>query len=331
MAFFSIIIPLYNKAPYIERAIDSVLSQSYNDWELVVVDDGSMDDSWNVFQELRTNKLAEVEREGRLIAFSQSNAGVATARNNGVKKSTASYICFLDADDWWAPDFLRQMKNLIDEFSEAGIYGANYYLVKNGVKKVARIGVEDGFKKGIIDYCKVYASTMYMPLWTGAVSVPRDVFEEMEGFKSNLSLGEDFDLWIRIALRYPVVFNNTPLAHYNQDVDVTNRAIGRMHDPTKHMLWNLDYLEEEERRNVDYKRLIDMLRVYGLFPYYISEEYHDVAKEQLKKVDWNNQPQLEQIKYKFPLILIRLYVKIRKCVSFVKIKLFSVWKVWQKK
>lgn len=327
MAYFSIIIPLYNKAPYIERAIDSVLSQSCNDWELVVVNDGSTDDSWNVFQKLRTNKLAEIEREGRLIAFSQSNAGVAAARNNGVKKSTAPYICFIDADDWWAPDFLRQMKNLIDEFSEAGIYGANYYLVKNGVKKVARIGVEDGFKKGIIDYCKVYANTMYMPLWTGAVSVPRNVFEEMRGFKSNLSLGEDFDLWIRIALRYPVVVNNTPLAYYNQDVDLNNRAIGRLHNPAKHMLWNLDYLEEEERKNEDYKRLIDKLRVYGLFPYYLSRQYHLCAKGQLQKVDWTMQPLYMRIRYSLPVFVLRIYMDFRKQLSKLK-RLCIKWRIF---
>lgn len=318
MAYFSVVIPLYNKAPYIERAIDSVLSQTYNDWELVVVDDGSTDDSWNVFQELRTNKLAEVECERRLIAFSQSNAGVATARNNGVKKSTAPYICFLDADDWWTPDFLLQMKKLIDEIPDAGIYGVNYYLVKNGVRKVARIGVEDGFKKGIIDYCKIYARTMYMPLWTGAVSVPRNVFEEMRGFKPNLSLGEDFDLWIRIALCYPVVLNNTPLAYYNQDVDLNNRAIGRLHTPAQHMLWNLDFLEEEERKNIDYKRLIDMLRVYGLFPYYLSKQYHSKAKEQLMKVDWNMQPLSMRFKYCLPVFVLRIYVNFYKQLSKVK-------------
>lgn len=318
MAFFSIIIPLYNKAPYIERAIYSILSQSYKDWELVVVDDGSTDDSWNVFQELRINKLAEIEREGRLIAFSQKNAGVATARNNGVKRSMAPYICFLDADDSWAPDFLLQMRELIDEFPDAGIYGVNYYLVKNGVKKVARIGVEDGFKKGIIDYCKVYASTMYMPLWTGAVSVPRNVFEEMRGFKPNLSLGEDFDLWIRIALRYPVVINNTPLAYYNQDVDVANRAIGRLHNPSKHMLWNLDYLETVEDTNSDYKKLIDKLRVDGLYRYYLSNQYRSVAIEQLKKVDWSKQPRPVRRKYAMPICMLKGLYYCRICMSKIK-------------
>ena len=117
---FSVVIPLYNKAPYVKKALESVFAQTFRDFELIVVDDGSTDDSLNVAKEV-------LDASGiyhQLIH--QDNAGVSTARNNGVASSNGDYICFLDADDWWAPNFLERMDWLIKEYPEAGIYGVNY-------------------------------------------------------------------------------------------------------------------------------------------------------------------------------------------------------------
>ena len=191
---FSVIIPLYNKAPYVAKAIASVLSQTFIDYELVIMDDGSKDDSYNA-------ALKAIEGKPNCHLYKQDNAGVSMARNNAVARSHGDYLCFLDADDWWEQSFLKEMSKLIEEFPDAGIYGTNYTIVKetNHKTRVASVGVEDGFDRGYINYCQVYAKTMYMPLWTGAVSIPRIVFEEMQGFPKGIKLGEDFLLWIRIA------------------------------------------------------------------------------------------------------------------------------------
>lgn len=315
---FSVIIPLYNKAPYVAKAIYSVIEQTYINWELIVIDDGSQDDSLKVVEELRRTDLLDVEKQGRFRLVLQTNVGVATTRNRGVGLAMGDYVCFLDADDWWAPAFLQQMKDLIEEFPTAGIYGHAYWYHKNGKDRPIFIGPTDVPYRGTINYCKIYSQRNYMPLTSISVAMSKEIFDKLGGFNPNLSLGEDFDLWIRIALRYPVVVNNTPLAYYNQDVDVNNRAIGRLHDPAKHMLWNLDYLEEEERKNVDYKRLIDMLRVYGLFPYYLSKQYHSKAKEQLAKVDWMMQPLSIRIKYSLPVFALRIYMDFCKLLSELK-------------
>ena len=170
---FSVIIPLYNKAPYITKAIGSVLSQTYTDYELVIMDDGSNDDSCFVASKA-------IEGKENCHIHRQQNAGVSTARNNAVALSQGEYLCFLDADDWWEPTFLQGMSKLIKEFPDAGIYGTNYTIVNETRHKtrVASVGVDEGFEKGYIDYCYVYAKTMYMPLWTGAVCSPRPVFED---------------------------------------------------------------------------------------------------------------------------------------------------------
>ena len=300
MAFFSIIMPLYNKAPYVRKAVESVVGQTYRDWELVVVDDGSSDGSGEV--------VAGVA-DARIRIIRQENAGVGVARNRGVAESSAPYICFLDADDWWEPTFLEEMEGLITRYPDAGIYGTGYYIVKNGKKRVAPIGVEEGFSEGEINYCTVYAKTLCMPLTSITVAIPRAVFDEAGGFKPHLKLGEDFDLWIRIALKHKVVFLNKPLSNYNQDVDVTYRGTNHLHDTKEHMLWNLGYLESEEKSNPDYKQLVDNMRTYGLLTYLLTTKYRAAARQELAKVDWERQPIETQRLYRMPII----YLKARMC------------------
>lgn len=310
---FSVIIPLYNKAPYVEKALRSVLAQTFLDYELIVVNDGSKDDSLSVAQRVLDGSQA--------IIINQENSGVSTARNNGVAASHGDYICFLDADDWWEPTFLEKMSALVDEYPDAGIYGSGYFLVKNGKRRIAPIGVLETFERGHIDYCSVYARTLCMPLTSISVAIPRKVFNESGGFKPHLKLGEDFDLWIRIALENKVAFLNMPLAYYNQDVDLANRGTRKLQEPQYHMLWNLDYLEDNEKQDPDYKQLIDNLRTYGLFPYYLSEDYHKAAKEQLDKVDWSRQDKKWSKLYSKPLWYLRFRQNILILASTVKAKI----------
>ena len=317
--FFSVIIPLYNKAPYVAKAIHSVLSQSFTDYELVVMDDGSKDGSFEVAKSI-------IENRGNCHLYRQQNAGVSVARNNGVALSRGKYICFLDADDWWDSFFLEEMAKLIDDFPEAGIYGTNYTILNETRRKtrMAKIGVEESFERGYINYCKTYAKTMYMPLTSISVAMPRYVFDEMKGFPKGIKLGEDFTLWIRIALKYKVAFLNKPLACYNQDVDAANRGVGRLHKPEEHMLWNLTDLEPLEQIDPDFKQLMDRLRIYALYPYYLSKDFHELASVELKKVDWKQQPKQVQKQYRRPLFLQRALFSFGKLGSHVKSKLLHL-------
>ena len=315
---FSVIIPLYNKAPYVAKAIQSVLAQTFTDYELIVMDDGSVDDSHDV-----ALKALEGCPQGRLCQ--QKNAGVSMARNNAVALSKGAYLCFLDADDWWAPDFLEEMAKLVAAFPEAGVYGTGYTIVNELKRKTgaACIGVDAGFEMGYINYCQVYSKTLIMPLWTGAACVPRCVFDEMGGFPQGIKLGEDFLLWIHIALKYKVAFLNKPLSYYNQDVDVSNRGIGHLRKPEEHMLWNLTDLEPLEQTDQDYKQLVDNLRVYDLYPYFLSRDYHAAAAKELEKVDWEHQPRETQKRYQRPLAIQRINYALRKMGSRLKTKLYA--------
>jgi glycosyltransferase involved in cell wall biosynthesis len=296
---FSVVIPLFNKSTYIEKCLQSVLNQTCQDFEVIVVNDGSTDDSVEKVEKFNV-------QSSKFKVISQSNTGVSAARNNGVNAAKFDYIAFLDPDDWWEPTFLEEMKSLIESFPEAGIYGSGYSLVKNKRKRIAPIGIDRTFDKGIINYCRVYSKTLCMPLTSISVVIPKTIFESENGFKPALKLGEDFDLWIRVSLKYPVAFLNKPLADYNQDADLSGRAVGNLHNPENHVLWNLEYLANEELSDPDLKQLLDNLRVYGLLPYFLTREYRSLAKQELDKVDWKNQPVTARMRYTKPRFLLKI-------------------------
>ena len=296
MQRFSVIIPLYNKAPYVAKTIESVLSQSFTDYELIIVDDGSSDHSADIaFQIISGHRNCQLIR--------QENAGVSMARNKGVAASHGDYLCFLDADDWWEPTFLEEMDKQIDSYPDAGLYATNYVYYKPGKTHVAL-----NMKTGYITYPQAYLECVAMPVWTGAACMPRKVFDEMGGFLVGIKLGEDFLLWAKTALHYPVAFCEKPLAYYNNDVPASMRATRNLHAPQHHMLFNLQPIEDDinhlqltSNQLVDWKRLLDRLRVNGLIQYWLDNRYHAVAEEELKKVNWNIQPSKVTRPYKLPI------------------------------
>ncbi len=351
---FSVIIPLYNKAPYIRKALESVLAQTYTDYELIIVDDGSTDGSFTIAKQFIDERLKikgsedevrgyrlEVKGErlkvkgsengeadtpashlsplaSRLRLLSQPNAGVSAARNAGVAQAHAEYIAFLDADDWWEPTYLERMAQLINGYPDAGLYACNYIYYKPGKTHVA-LHIPTGY----INYPKAYYESDAMPVWTGAAMTPRHVYEEMGGFPLGIKLGEDFLLWAKIALRYPVAFLNEPLTWYNNDVPATLRATRNLHAPEHHMLFRLDaYLQllpkGKRVETSDWKLLIDKLRVNGLLEYWLSDEYHNQAAIELAKVDWSQQPSSVKRMYKTPIWLLKLKRRVMQVGSIVK-------------
>ena len=318
---FSIIVPLYNKAPYVRKALDSIISQTFKDWELIIVDDGSIDNSASICEEY----LNSFTRSFVHSFIRQPNAGVAAARNNGVAASHGEYVCFLDADDWWEPTFLEEMDKLIKDYPDAGIYASNYIYYKPGKTHVAL-----SLPRGYMDYPTAYDESFAMPIWTGATCMPRKIFEEMGGFPRGIKLGEDFLLWAKTALHYPVAFCEKTLAYYNNDVPASLRATRNLHAPECHMLFNLSSLEREmeqsasEQQLAVWKHLLDKLRVSGLTDYWLSTEYHEAAAAELAKVDWSMQPKSAKLQYERPIWLLKFRRRFLRVGSFFKQKLIRM-------
>ena len=305
MVRFSVIMPLYNKAPYVKKALESVFIQTYTDYEVIVIDDGSTDNSADIVRELVNGKWKLVNDQITLI--SQKNAGVAAARNNGVKASRGEFVCFLDADDWWEPTFLEEMDKLIKEYPEAGLYATNYVYYKPGKTHVAL-----RLKRGYMNYPEAYLKSSMMPVTSITTCMPKKVFDEMGGFPVGIKLGEDFLLWAKTAIHYKVAFSEKPFAYYNNDVPASLRATRNLHAPAHHMLFNLDSLEMEIHNlspvtgnPLEWNDLIDKLRANGLLNYWMSVEYHDAAAKELAKVDWTKQPRNVIRLYKTPIWLLK--------------------------
>lgn len=318
---FSVVIPLYNKAAYFEKAINSVLTQTYSELEVIIVNDGSTDDSFAQLSVISCQlSVEDPESFKKIRIIDQTNQGVSVARNNGVKLAKYDYIAFLDADDWWEPTYLEEMKGLIEKFPEAGLYGSSYYKVKQGKFIPANIGVESGFSNGLINYCRVYAKTMYQPIWTGAAVIRKSVYESENGFNPTLKLGEDFDLWLRVAMKCPVALLNKPLAYYNQDVEQANRAIGdKLYEPEQHMLF-ADY--RELNKNPDFRYLFEVLALYGLLPYYLTGKNKNEVCKIISDINWISHPFKYRLYYKIlPSRLIGCWFKMKDFAYKYKIKL----------
>jgi len=307
---YSIIIPLYNKADCIEKTLQSVLGQSFRNFELLIIDDGSTDNSLGLVQQFSDDRI-------RIIC--QENAGVSVTRNNGVDAARNEYVAFLDADDWWDTDYLEEMKGLISKYPEAGLWASKYYKVKQGQNIEAEIGWEPDFKEGLVDYFRVYAKTLWMPITSSSFIIRKQDFIAFNGYKPELKIGEDFDLWVRLALKKSIAFLNKSLVYYNQDVPVQNRAVGgqRIYHPQNHFIFQLN-LEEEEGTNKDLKILLDKLRLRSLLRYRLKGKYQEETRQILDKVDFAQQPLSWRLKYKLPLWMVKAWFSIRLILSRTK-------------
>jgi len=212
---FSVVIPLYNKAAHISRALRSVLAQTYQDFEVVVVDDGSTDHGAEIVNSFTDSRV-------RLIQ--QQNAGVSAARNRGIESSAGELVAFLDADDEWDSRFLETILRLKGRYPEAGLYATAYKRVNTSgsPNKLAMHGIPDAPWEGLLpDYFKS-AAHGDPPICSTAVCIPREVFKVVGMFPVGCRMGEDADMWGRVALRYPIAFSRQEGAIYY--LDAVNRA-----------------------------------------------------------------------------------------------------------
>ena len=349
---FSVIIPLYNKAPYIRKALESVLAQTYTDYELIVVDDGSTDGSAEIVEAFLQDPAFRLSPfASRLKLLKQPNQGVSAARNNGVAQSHGDYIAFLDADDWWEPTYLERMAQLITDYPDAGLYASNYYYHKDGVN-IIKVDIPTGY----FNYPKEYFKNFAMPVTSISVIIPRKVYYDIGGFPIGIKLGEDFLLWAKIALRYPTVFLNEPLAYYNNTLLSNYRATYHLHKPEEHMLFRLELAFGDEVKGMgnevnveslkfkgtesseanisasnlspitsnlksDWKSLLDMLRLLGLHSYWLNDEYHEIAQQEIDKVDMSLQYDFLVELYRMPRWIQKMKQRIVRIVAPIKHKL----------
>ena len=210
----SVVIPTYNRWPMIAEAVESVLTQTFNPFELIIVDDGSTDNTAHL---LRSG-------DSRLKVFSQPQAGVAAARNAGVAISRGKYIAFLDSDDLWSPAKLAIQADFMERNSAVHICQTEEIWIRGGVrvnpKSRHRKPGGDIFRRSL-ELCLISPS---------AVMMTKELFHWAGGFDESFPVCEDYDLWLRIAVGHPVFLIDSPL--------VTKR--GGHADQLSRSLWGMD-------------------------------------------------------------------------------------------
>ena len=191
----SVIIPTYNRGWIIKEAIDSVMAQDYRDFELIIVDDGSTDNTPDILNSYRSD----------IMVFRQENQGVSTARNRGLAEASGRFIAFLDSDDLWLPQKLFRQVEFFNKNPDAQICQTEETWIRKGV----RVNPKKRHKK---PWGMIFESSLALCLVSpSAVMIRRSLFEEVGGFDETLPACEDYDLWLRISCRYPVYLIDTPL------------------------------------------------------------------------------------------------------------------------
>lgn len=202
---FSIIIPLYNKQDSIADTLESVFNQTHTEFEIIVVNDGSSDNSLTI---------VEAFKDPRLKIYSQENGGVSDARNYGISIAQNEYIAFLDADDSWEPIYLEKMNRLIGKYPGCGMYNCSYRMkMKNKI-----IDFHTDVQEGIVpvqDYFKQSISNCIS--FTSATVANKNVFEKAGLFPVGMIGGEDDYMWTKVAIHFPVAYTPEILANYNRN------------------------------------------------------------------------------------------------------------------
>jgi glycosyltransferase involved in cell wall biosynthesis len=202
----SVVVPLYNKRETIAACLGSVARQTVGDFEVVVVDDGSTDGS---------AEIAWAFDDARIRVVSQANGGVSAARNRGIAEARAELVALIDADDEWEPDHLAALSELAAKFPEAGMYAT-------GVRRVDGRGPRaDVFatlpeETGLIEDFFA-APEEGVPVAPSSIAIRKSVIAAVGGFPEGEPTGEDLDMWVRIALRYPVACTRAVSATYRTD------------------------------------------------------------------------------------------------------------------
>lgn len=189
---FSIIIPVYNKAACISTTLDSVLAQTFTDFEIICIDDGSKDDSVAVIQQFTDSRI-------RLIQ--QANAGVSAARNTGIAAAKEKWIAFLDADDWWHPNFLATLTELTIQYPNAQALATNYQSLADSAdwQPSACTGLnQPGQVEIITNLPKAWLNKH--SFCTGSIAIQKGLLDRLQPcFMLGETQGEDLDLWLRVA------------------------------------------------------------------------------------------------------------------------------------
>lgn len=242
--FFSVIISVYNKASHISATIDSVLNQSYSEFEVIIINDGSSDGSKAILDALE---------DPRIQILHQDNKGVSHARNTGISMAKANYIALIDGDDLWHKDYLKRMYETIHAYSDHSVFSCAIAHKYNDSVVPVPYSFEQNSEVLILNYFK--ASEKHSALSGSSIVFNKDILQTTGSFNTTIRSGEDTDLWIRIGINYQIVFICDVLVHYVFDLQSLSNTNFNIEDKPP-----FDTYTEEESKNIYLKQFLDRNR-----------------------------------------------------------------------
>lgn len=249
---FSVIIPVYNKEQVIERCIKSVLNQTYQNFEIVVIDDGSADNSKYILSTIK---------DTRIKIITQTNFGVSVARNVGIENSVQPWICFLDADDEWLPNHLDILNELIKKYPDKRIFSAAHtiYHINGKIEESASNFPDFCTDTCIHDIFEILSTGITKALINSdTVCIDRRLFNEFGHFIPGVRIGEDTDMWYRILTKNDLVYSPISTTIYHREDSTA----------TKYSTFNFEWPFEQRCKIYIHDETIDRKKRESIKHYY---------------------------------------------------------------
>lgn len=267
---FSVVIPLYNKEKSIKNTICSVLAQTFANFELVIVNDGSTDTSREIVASIQDSRIRIVDKP---------NGGISSSRNEGIVSARYMYVAFLDADDLWAPDFLETIRQLIADYPDADCYTTGYACKYGG----DILNIFGARTRGIVgDFFKqVYKGPV---MHASSVCIKKNTFEKVGYFNTAISRGEDYDMWARLGRAACIAA--TPEVKVSYVLDAENRAMATL--PKPEVLW-LYYIPLESREHKDQKKYYERFLHRQVLEYLVKGKFKwawEIASHNWRIASW---------------------------------------------
>lgn len=263
---FSVIIPLYNKEQSITNTIQSVLDQTFQDFEIVVVNDGSTD---------KSVERVKAFDDPRIRIIDKPNGGVSSARNRGIKEAKYEWIAFLDGDDWWAKSYLLTLNKLIIEYPNAGIYAGRYSYITNK-KPIPMKNRFPNIEKGYF----LLSDNLYA-VSSSSLVIHKNTFDKYGCFDESLTHGEDTDMWIRIGMKESACFDNSLVSFIDVSSNPLTKSTGKIPKLENQLLSKIDnYIGV----NAEWDKILIKRKAEYLLTFYLEYPNNRKIKEMIKNL-----------------------------------------------
>lgn len=278
MPKFSVVISVFNKEKYIAETLNSVLAQTFSDFEIVILNDGSTDNS-----EIEILKF----KDPRIRYYSHENKGAGAARNFTIQQANAEFIALLDADDYWHPFYLEEQDRLINGFPAESVFATATEIKRNGKTFKNNYSITtNGSDAVLVDYFE--ASQLDSVLHSSSTVIKKVLFEEVGWYNPKIKSGEDTDLYVRIGLKYKIVFSPKVCATYIIRQNSLFQSVKKIEEKA-----NFEVYEIYEEENPALKKFLDLNR-YSLCILAKMEGNKEAFQKNFRKINLENLSKKQQ-------------------------------------